>query len=136
MASHEAPQPERGIDLTQTLCDLDPSDDAARAQAVRSACPCRIGWDGFQKNMEVVAQMKKDASPAVRRAALHVFEDAFEMAGEGLPTHPREARDEMLARKRRERWRTPDEEETAGRRWDKKPSPREQVGRRRAGRRD
>jgi hypothetical protein len=74
---HREPAPGAGLD--RILADIRAADEATRAQAVRSLCPCRIGWEGFQKEMDVVARMAKDRSPEVRRQALHVFEDAYTM---------------------------------------------------------
>jgi hypothetical protein len=66
-------------DLHGIIAKVHSTDEATRAQAVRSLCPCRIGWDGFQQGIDVVARMQKDRSPEVRRQALHVFEDAYGM---------------------------------------------------------
>jgi hypothetical protein len=74
---HREAPPDGGLD--RILADVRAADEATRAQAVRSLCPCRIGWEGFQKEMDVVARMAKDRSPEVRRQALHVFEDAYTM---------------------------------------------------------
>jgi len=90
--------------------DLHSPEDATRAQTIRRICPCRMGWEAFQQSMAIVARLKKDPSPLVRRAALHVFQDAFEMQSSGLPTTPQEITNEMAARKRRLRWR-PEEDE-------------------------
>jgi hypothetical protein len=71
--------PPREFDLNRIMGEAQSGDPAARAQAARSLCPCRIGWDGFQQGMDVVARLRKDPSPEVRRQALHVFEDAESM---------------------------------------------------------
>ena len=96
--------------------DLASPDDAARAKAVRALCPCRMGWEAFERNIEAVSKLQKDESPAVRAAALHVFEDAGEMESSGLPTHRREGANEMLRVKRASRFRKEDEDLDALRR--------------------
>ena len=97
------------VDLERLLVSLQSPDEAIRAKAVRSLCPCRAGWQLFEQHMDIVARLKKDPSPAVRSHALHVFEDAGEMQSNGLPTNPREATNDMLRKKRASRFR-PDEE--------------------------
>jgi hypothetical protein len=76
-------QPERAqaaaVDPEQLLADLRASDEATRAKAVRSVCPCRLGWETFQETMDTLKERAKDASPHVRAQALHVFEDAYGM---------------------------------------------------------
>src|SRR5207247_2294872 len=98
-------------------------------------CPCRMGWDGFQRSMQIVATLTKDPSPLVRRAALHVFQDAFEMESSGLPTTPQEITNEMTARKRRMRWRPDEEDEPESPALGKKPGPRQRARAPRAGQR-
>jgi hypothetical protein len=111
MAKKPQPQPAPEIDLDALMHDLHSIDDAMRARAVRSICPCRLGWDAFQHCMDTVKQLQKDPNPAVRAAALHVFKDAYGMDSRGLPTSPQEMKNEMLARKRQMRWRSDDMEE-------------------------
>ena len=84
--------------------DLESPDDAARAKAVRALCPCRLGWTAFEQSLEAVSKLRKDADPAVRAAALHVFEDAAELESSGLETHRREGTNEMLRVKRASRF--------------------------------
>ena len=59
------------------MADLRAPDEATRAKAVRSVCPCRLGWETFQDTMDTLKERVKDASPHVRAQALHVFEDAY-----------------------------------------------------------
>jgi vesicle coat complex subunit len=101
MAKMNHPPPEH--DLDSILADLQSPDEVTRAKAVRSICPCRMGWDVFQQTMAFADQLRKDPSPIVRRAALHAFEDAYEMDSSGLPTSRQETKNEMLAKKRRMR---------------------------------
>jgi hypothetical protein len=94
-----------------------------------------MGWDGFQRSMEIVAKLKKDPSPLVRRAALHVFQDAFEMESGGLPTTPQAITNEMTARKRRMRWRPEEGDEPEAPAPGKKQGPRRRARTPRAGQR-
>jgi hypothetical protein len=97
-----------GEEISRLMRDIQSPDEAVRARAVRSLCPCRLGWGPFQECLKQISAMKKDPSPEVRKAALHVFQDSYEMESEGLPTNPREIRNEMLATRRRSRWRPDD----------------------------
>ena len=101
------PHPERtcqpGVEA-DALASLTSPDDATRARAVGALCPCRVGHEVFERNLSAVATLTHDPSPAVRKAALHVFEDAFEMQSAGYPTNPRENTNEMLRRKRTSRF--------------------------------
>ncbi len=96
------------LDIERVLGDIHSDDDAVRARAVRSLCPCRSGWGAFEQHLPMIEALKKDPSPLVRKEALHLFEDAGEMQSEGVPTNPREATNEMLQTRRRSRFR-PDE---------------------------
>ena len=98
-------------DVSRVLADMVSTDEATRARAVRAVCPCRLGWDRFEQCLDEVKKLQKDPSPAVRGAALHVFEDAYEMDNSGLPTTRQETTNEMAARKRRSRWQPEDDEE-------------------------
>jgi hypothetical protein len=74
-------QPERAraaeVDPQRLMTDLRAPDEATRAKAVRSVCPCRLGWETFQETMETLEKLTKDPSPHVRAQALHVFDDAY-----------------------------------------------------------
>jgi hypothetical protein len=98
-------------DLDALLADFLSDDEATRAKAVRQVCPCRMSWDTFQRCMDLVRNLQKDPSRRVRAAALHVFEDAFEMDSSGLPTSRQEVTNEMVARRRQMRWETDEEDE-------------------------
>ena len=85
-------------------------DEQIRAKAVRFLCPCHAGWQAFEENLSIVMQLTHDPSPTVRANALHVFEDAGEMEGEGITTHPSMVTNEMVKTKRKSRFRLdPDE---------------------------
>src|SRR5204863_2995624 len=104
-------EPACEINLEQIIADMSAADEAARLKAVRTVCPCRMGWDGFQRCMEIVQRLQKDPSPAVRRAAMHVFEDAYEMDSSGLQTSKQQVTNEMVATRRRTRWASVEDEE-------------------------
>ena len=61
--------------LHEAFNGININDDTARAEAVRSLCPCREPWSvslwGF------IFAMCQDPSPLVRMEALHVIEDAI-----------------------------------------------------------
>jgi hypothetical protein len=65
----------------QTFGDLDPADEAARADRVRELCPCEHGWS--VPLWDIIFAACEDPSPIVRCEALHVIEDAAEL---GFPT--------------------------------------------------
>jgi hypothetical protein len=105
MAHRRRAQPAREpFDFDRFQEDLVSPDAEVRARAARQICPCRLGWEVFERCMEQVEPLRKDPSPDVRAAALHVFEDAFEMQSRGLPTTPQELKNEMVARRRAGRW--------------------------------
>jgi hypothetical protein len=108
MTRKRAPEPAITFDFERFSQELRSADEATRARAAREICPCRLGWDVFQRCMERVEPLRKDPSPMVRKAALHVFEDAFEMESNGLPTTPQALKNEMVARRRQMRWQTDD----------------------------
>jgi hypothetical protein len=64
----------------QTFGDLDPANDAARADRVRSLCPCEYRWS--VPLWEIIFAACEDPSPIVRAEALHVIEDS---ASHGFP---------------------------------------------------
>lgn len=67
------------VDLERVLAELDSPDEVIRAQAVRSLCPCRVGYAIYERYAEKVKRFQKDPSELVRKAALHVDEDAFRL---------------------------------------------------------
>jgi hypothetical protein len=69
----------RDVDLERVLAGLNSPDEAVRAQAVRSLCPCRVGYSIYQCYAGEVKRLQKDPSELVRKAALHVEEDAFRL---------------------------------------------------------
>ncbi len=69
----------RDVDLERVLAGLHSPDEAIRAQAVRSLCPCRAGYAIYECYAGEVKRLQKDPSELVRKAALHVEEDAFRL---------------------------------------------------------
>ncbi len=67
------------IDIQQVLVDLNAPDACTRARAVRNLCPCRVGYAIYEQYMPEVKRLQKDKSLLVRKAALHVEEDAFRL---------------------------------------------------------
>ena len=92
------------LDVNHVLTDIHSADEHVRASAVRSLCPCRSGWGPFEEHLHLIKALCKDPSPLVRKAALHLFEDAGEMQSEGLTTNPHEATNEMLRTRRASRF--------------------------------
>ena len=66
----------RGATPVPDVDNLDSEDAEARARAVRSLCPCRVGWTSYQEHLNEVARLAKDHDPKVRFNALHVRQDA------------------------------------------------------------
>jgi hypothetical protein len=74
-------------------------DPQVRGRAVRSLCPCRVGWSPFEEHLADLERLCKDRDPQVRFNALHVREDAALMelrADRGLAA--REAAERRAAR--------------------------------------
>lgn len=83
------------------LCSPDPR---TRARAVRSVCPCRLGWGTFEALMPFVEALRKDPDDEVRANALHVFQDGYEMEGAGAQTSRKMATNEMARARFKGRW--------------------------------
>src|SRR5687767_5317765 len=58
---------------------LDAEDARERGGAVRSCCPCRVGWEAYEERRDDVERLCKDDDPTVRFNALHVREDVVLM---------------------------------------------------------
>jgi hypothetical protein len=65
--------------VEHTLAEMCSPDENVRAEAVRHLCPCRVPWSIYQQNLGAVQALQKDSSPQVRRAALHLDEDAIKL---------------------------------------------------------
>ena len=118
--------PEREIEREQILADLGSADEATRAQAARQLCPCHTDWEVFEQTLDTLRRMTKDPSPLVRANALHVFEDAFELESQGLPTTPQVFTNEMVARRNQTRWRRDESDD-----WGEGDDPRRKKPHRR-----
>jgi hypothetical protein len=75
---------------------FDSADPRERGRAVRSTCPCRVGWDGYEEHRDEAERLIKDEDPVVRFNALHVREDAVLME---LLTDKRAAKAEAVAQR-------------------------------------
>lgn len=67
------------VDTERLLLDLQSPDEVVRGEAVRSLCPCHVGWEVFERHVGVVLRLVRDPSREVRAHALHVFDDAARM---------------------------------------------------------
>lgn len=67
-------------DIERILADMQSEDEATRANAVRQICPCRMPWEMFDRLRKAAKPLQKDPSPLVRANALHIEEDAREVA--------------------------------------------------------
>jgi hypothetical protein len=67
-------------DIERLLAEMCSPDEQVRAQAVREVCPCRLPWDAFGQVRQAAKRLQRDPSPLVRANALHVEEDAGEIA--------------------------------------------------------
>jgi hypothetical protein len=92
------------VDPERLLLDLRSDDEAVRARAVRSLCPCHAGWDAFEQFLGVVLGLARDSSPAVRAHALHVYEDAVKIRRIEDSAHRLEEVEKDLGRKRAARF--------------------------------
>jgi len=64
------------VDHELVLSEFRSPDEHVRAKAVSSLCPCRNGWEQFERHVNLVSRLTKDSCRAVRAKALHVFDDA------------------------------------------------------------
>jgi len=88
------------VDHELLLADLHSPDDVVRAKAVGSLCPCDKGWELFEQHVDIVSQLTKDSSPAVRASALHVFDDAVHIQSIGDAEHRFQSVEDKLRKKR------------------------------------
>jgi hypothetical protein len=73
-------QPVGEADIERILTDLQSAEEVTRANAVRQICPCRMPWEVFERLRKAAKPLHKDPSPLVRANALHIEEDAREVA--------------------------------------------------------
>jgi hypothetical protein len=67
-------------EVARLLTEMRSPDERVRAQAVRQVCPCRLPWNLFAQLRPAAKRLQYDPSPLVRANALHVEEDARELA--------------------------------------------------------
>ena len=67
-------------DVERLLAEMQSVDEVTRANAVRQICPCCMPWEVFDRLRKAAKPLQKDPSPLVRANALHVEEDAREVA--------------------------------------------------------
>src|SRR5438093_10230075 len=67
-------------DTQRLLADMQSPDEMTRVRAVREVCPCRIPWEQFDRLRKAAKPLQKDPSPEVRANALHIEQDAREVA--------------------------------------------------------
>ena len=67
-------------DIERILAEMGSEDEVTRANAVRQICPCRMPWEVFDRLRKAAKPLQKDPSPLVRANALHIEEDAREVA--------------------------------------------------------
>src|SRR6266567_556291 len=67
-------------DVERILAEMRSEDEVTRANAVRQICPCRMPWEVFDRLRKAAKPLQKDPSPLVRADALHIEEDAREVA--------------------------------------------------------
>ncbi len=67
-------------DIERILAEMRSPDERTRARAVREVCPCRLPWDAFRQVRQAAKRLQHDPSPLVCANALHVEEDAREIA--------------------------------------------------------
>lgn len=72
--------PANAADIAHLLSAMQSPDDETRARAVRQVCPCRLPWEVFDRVRKDAQRLQRDPSPLVRAEALHVAEDAREIA--------------------------------------------------------
>ena len=48
------------VDPVRLLSDLESSNEAVRLKALGSLCPCRAGWETFERHMAVVVRLRDD----------------------------------------------------------------------------
>ncbi len=67
-------------EIAQILLDLDSPTADVRAAALRRICPCHLTWELFAPLRKAAKKLQQDPDPEVRALALHVEEDAEQIA--------------------------------------------------------
>lgn len=93
------------MDREAFISDVQSTDEVVRGDAVRSLCPCRVGWTAFEREVGVVLKAMSDSSRIVRAHALHVFTDAARMQADEEFEYRLQEMEELVRRKRASRFR-------------------------------
>ncbi len=93
------------VDDARLTSEMRSPDDAVRGDAVRSLCPCHVGWEAFEEHVADVLGALRDSSRGVRAQALHVFEDAARMRHLDEVEYHLQAAEQKMRRKRASRFR-------------------------------
>ncbi len=104
------------VDERRLSEELRSPDEAVRAKAVRSLCPCHAGWELFERHVGAVSRLGHDASRRVRAEALHVFLDAAKMQHEANEVFRVDTAEALTRKKRASRFRPGEAESLAARR--------------------
>jgi hypothetical protein len=83
--------------------DLHSDDPHRREFALRCICPCHGSWSLFERHLEDVRRLQKDADPDVRAAALHLWEDVGKLESIECQQYRTEERAKRSDRRRRPR---------------------------------
>ena len=67
-------------EIAQILLDLGSPDPETRGAALRRICPCHLEWATFEPLRKAAKKLQQDPDPNVRALALHVEEDAEQIA--------------------------------------------------------
>ncbi|HEV2472270.1 MAG TPA: hypothetical protein VGS41_06370 [Chthonomonadales bacterium] len=68
------------LDVEQIERALQSPSARIRAKAVRSLCPCHTSWETFLTLRKEAGRLRRDPDAKVRACALHIEEDAREVA--------------------------------------------------------
>jgi hypothetical protein len=93
------------VDRERLLSDLKSPDELMRRRAAGSLCPCHMGWEVFEQYVDIVSQLTRDSSTAVRASALHVIDDAALIQSIGDAEYLFQSVEDKLRKKRARRFR-------------------------------
>lgn len=93
-------------DIKRIEAGLQVTDEVMRGDAVRGLCPCHAGWDLFEQHVKDVNRALRDPSRAVRRHALHVFDDAARMQSVSDLQYSLEPGEEKIGERRARHYRS------------------------------
>jgi hypothetical protein len=79
---------------------LHSADPYRREFALRCICPCHGSWTLFERHLDDVKRLQKDPDPAVRAAALHLWEDVGKLESIELQAYRTQERAERRDRRR------------------------------------